>query len=147
MVDCGVKLFKEGGLRSIYRGTGITLLRDVPGSIAWFGAYEVIKGKISEATNTPANELNPLIVMCAGGCAGVANWTVSIPPDVVKSRYQTAPEGLYSSTLHCATSLLKEEGAGAFFKGIGPAMIRAFPANAAAFLGMETAKKMLSGRD
>jgi solute carrier family 25 carnitine/acylcarnitine transporter 20/29 len=147
MVDCGVKLLKEGGIKSLYRGTGATLLRDVPGSIAWFGAYEVVKKNISEATGTPANKLNPLIVMFAGGCAGIANWCVSIPPDVIKSRYQTAPEGKYSGMVEVFTTLVKEEGPGALFKGIGPAMIRAFPANAAAFLGMESAKSLLSGMD
>lgn len=28
--------------------------------------------------------------------AGVATWTVAIPPDVIKSRWQTAAEGTYS---------------------------------------------------
>jgi hypothetical protein len=32
----------------------------------------------------------------AGGMAGICNWLVAIPADVVKSRLQTAPEGVYS---------------------------------------------------
>jgi len=122
-------------------------MRDVPGSIAWFGAYEIVKAEISRATNTPSDQLNPLIVMFAGGCAGIANWCVSIPPDVIKSRYQTAPEGKYSGMGEVLTVLLKEEGVGGLFKGIGPAMLRAFPANAAAFLGMESAKSLLQFMD
>jgi solute carrier family 25 carnitine/acylcarnitine transporter 20/29 len=42
---------------------------------------------------------------------------------------------------------MKTEGAGALFAGIRPAMIRAFPANAACFLGMEVARKTLSFMD
>ena len=34
MTDCAKQLYKEGGIRSIYKGTGATLLRDVPGAIA-----------------------------------------------------------------------------------------------------------------
>jgi solute carrier family 25 carnitine/acylcarnitine transporter 20/29 len=32
----------------------------------------------------------------AGGTAGICNWLVAIPADVVKSRLQTAPDGVYS---------------------------------------------------
>jgi len=36
-------LYREGGIRSIYRGTFATLTRDGPGSAAYFAAYEVTK--------------------------------------------------------------------------------------------------------
>ena len=36
MIDCGVHVFREGGVRSLFKGTFATLLRDVPGSVAWF---------------------------------------------------------------------------------------------------------------
>lgn len=36
MIDCGVHVLREGGVRSLFKGTFATLLRDVPGSIAWF---------------------------------------------------------------------------------------------------------------
>jgi solute carrier family 25 carnitine/acylcarnitine transporter 20/29 len=42
---------------------------------------------------------------------------------------------------------MKTEGPGALFAGIRPAMLRAFPANAACFLGMEVAREMLSFMD
>ena len=40
MVDCASQLYRTGGIQSIFRGTGLTLLRDIPGSVAWFGMYE-----------------------------------------------------------------------------------------------------------
>jgi solute carrier family 25 carnitine/acylcarnitine transporter 20/29 len=36
-----------------------------------------------------------IFIFLFAGMAGVANWTVSIPPDVLKSRLQAAPEGTY----------------------------------------------------
>jgi solute carrier family 25 carnitine/acylcarnitine transporter 20/29 len=33
-------MYQEGGLRSLYRGTVATLARDIPGSAAYFVAYE-----------------------------------------------------------------------------------------------------------
>ena len=87
---------------------------------------------------TPAgadpNELNLLNVLTAGGLAGMAMWALAIPPDVIKSRYQGAPHGTYSGFLDCARQTVAKDGAKALFKGFGPAMARAFPANAATFV-------------
>ena len=84
-------LFKTGGIASIYRGTVATLVRDGPGSVAYFGVYEVLKKNL----NKEGAELNKASILFAGGMAGVANWSVSIPPDVLKSRLQAAPDGMY----------------------------------------------------
>jgi solute carrier family 25 carnitine/acylcarnitine transporter 20/29 len=138
--DVIVKLYKEGGIQSIFKGSVATLLRDVPGSVAYFGAYEVVKAKLSKGGK---EALNPLAVLFAGGMAGIANWTVAIPPDVIKSRWQTAAPGEYKNMMEVVTRLLRNEGPQALFKGLGPAMVRAFPANAACFLGVEVSKKLL----
>lgn len=53
---------------------------------------------------------------------------------VIKSRLQGAPEGTYKGIVDCAMKTVKADGAGALFKGLGPAMARAFPANAACFV-------------
>jgi len=141
--DVAKHLWKEGGVRALYKGTALTLLRDIPGSMAYFGAYEGLKRTLTPKGSKP-EDLNPLIILFAGGMAGVANWVVAIPPDVLKSRYQTAPEGTYKSIMDVLTQLLKNEGPGALFKGVGPAMIRAFPANAACFLGAELSMKLMN---
>lgn len=65
-VDVVRALYKEGGLASIFRGTGATLLRDGPGSAAYFVAYELIKKSLIPDGKTAA-DLNPLTVMFAGG--------------------------------------------------------------------------------
>jgi hypothetical protein len=59
-------LYKEGGISSIFRGTGATLLRDGPGSAAYFVAYEVVKKSLIPQGKTAA-DLNPLSVLFAGG--------------------------------------------------------------------------------
>jgi len=143
LVDCFKKVYAEGGMRSVYKGTGATLLRDVPGTIAWFGTYELVKKELMRFQNIdPATgQLSPVAVLCAGGLAGVSTWTISIPADVLKNRFQSAPPGMYGSIIDVYRHLMKEEGPMALFKGIRPALIRAFPANAACFYGMEIAQK------
>lgn len=46
-----------------------------------------------------------LFSLLAGGFAGIANWSVCIPADVMKSRLQTAPEGKYPSKFFLARCL------------------------------------------
>jgi solute carrier family 25 carnitine/acylcarnitine transporter 20/29 len=127
MTDCALQVYRQGGITSLYKGTALTLMRDIPGSIAWFGTYEVVKRAIVNMQGIEdSSKLSPLAVMTAGGFAGIACWTVSIAPDVLKSRYQTAPEGKYSGVLDVYRTLVKNEGYGALFTGIRPAMIRKF---------------------
>ncbi|KAG2023061.1 carnitine/acyl carnitine carrier [Coprinopsis cinerea AmutBmut pab1-1] len=137
-------LYREGGLRSIFRGTGATLARDGPGSAAYFAAYEVTKKALTPAGSSPA-DLNLGAVIVAGGTAGVAMWAIAIPPDVLKSRLQSAPTGTYSGIVDCARKTIAQDGLRALWKGFGPAMARAFPANAATFLGVEASRKVLDG--
>jgi solute carrier family 25 carnitine/acylcarnitine transporter 20/29 len=125
MPDCALQVYREGGIKSLYKGTMFTLMRDVPGSIAWFGTYEVIKRALVDMQGIEdPSKLSPLAVMTAGGFAGMACWGVSIAPDVLKSRYQTAPEGKYSGVMDVYHTLVKTEGYGALFTGFRPAMIR-----------------------
>ena len=80
-LDVISKLYQEGGLRSLYRGTAATLARDCPGSTAYFVAYEGVKKALTPAGADP-NDLSIPAVITAGGLAGVAMWSFAIPPDV-----------------------------------------------------------------
>jgi len=149
LVDCFQKVYAEGGMRSVYKGTGATLLRDVPGTIAWFGTYELVKKELMriQDIDPSTGQLSPLAVLSAGGLAGISCWSISIPADVLKNRFQSAPPGMYDSLIDVYRHLMKEEGPMALFKGMRPALIRAFPANAACFYGMEMSQKAFGAFD
>jgi len=142
MFDVMGHLYKEGGIRSIFRGGGATLARDGPGCAAYFAAYEVTKKALTPAGSTPA-DLNLSAIIFAGGTAGVAMWALAIPPDVIKSRLQSAPTGTYSGFLDCVRKTVAQDGVKTLWKGFGPAMGRAFPANAATFLGVEASRNLM----
>ncbi|THV05993.1 hypothetical protein K435DRAFT_826091 [Dendrothele bispora CBS 962.96] len=142
VLDVMGHLYREGGVRSIFRGAGATLARDGPGSAAYFAAYEVTKKALTPAGSS-SSDLNLSAIIFAGGMAGVAMWAIAIPPDVLKSRIQSAPTGTYSGFMDCARKTIATDGVGALWKGFGPAMARAFPANAATFLGVEASRKLL----
>jgi solute carrier family 25 carnitine/acylcarnitine transporter 20/29 len=39
VIDCGVRTVRAQGFMGIYRGMGITLLRDTPSYFAYFGTF------------------------------------------------------------------------------------------------------------
>ncbi|XP_043801182.1 congested-like trachea protein isoform X1 [Apis laboriosa] len=140
-IDCMKQLYKEGGIKSIYKGTCATLLRDVPASGMYFMTYECLKKWMS----SEEGKLGILQTIMAGGFAGITNWIVGMPPDVLKSRLQSAPDSTFKNGIRDVfIILMKEEGPKALYKGCVPVMLRAFPANAACFLGFEIAMNFLN---
>ncbi|WVF66558.1 hypothetical protein IAT40_001298 [Kwoniella sp. CBS 6097] len=139
-IDVVRKLYAEGGLRSLFRGTGATLVRDGPGSAK---SLSSAPETLPNGEKAPAPPLSLPAVMLAGGTAGVAMWSLAIPPDTIKSRLQSAPQGTYTGFMDCARKLIAADGVTALWKGFGPAMARAFPANAATFVGVELSLKAM----
>jgi len=142
-LDVVKQLYREGGIRSVYRGSAMTLARDGPGSAFYFATYETVKRNLTPkdpVTGLPG-QLSMPAVMAAGGAAGIAMWIPVFPIDTIKSRLQSA-EGrpTISGTIK---GIYANGGYKAFFPGIGPAMARAVPANAATFAGVELAQKAM----
>jgi solute carrier family 25 carnitine/acylcarnitine transporter 20/29 len=144
-VDVVRQLYKEGGLRSVYRGSGATVARDGPGCAAYFATYEYIKRRLTPVdplTGSPSGKLSLTAVMLAGAAAGIAMWISVFPVDTIKSRLQ-AMEG-EPRVGKVISELYKAGGMKAFFPGFGPAILRAVPANAATFLGVELAHQAMN---
>ncbi|XP_002742122.1 mitochondrial carnitine/acylcarnitine carrier protein-like [Saccoglossus kowalevskii] len=144
-VDCFRQIYRESGLfKGVYRGTLATLLRDVPASGVYFMTYEWLKKTLTPEGKKPT-DLSVGSILFAGGMAGIFNWVVAIGPDTLKSRFQTAPAGKYPNGIRSVfTELVRNEGIFAIYKGITPVMLRAFPANAACFVGFEVGMKFLN---
>lgn len=79
----------------ILKGTNLTFWRDCPGSVAYYGGYEILNSQLCKFENVERKNLSTLSVLFCGGMAGVLNWLVAVPPDTVKSRFQSAPPGRY----------------------------------------------------
>jgi solute carrier family 25 carnitine/acylcarnitine transporter 20/29 len=144
-VDVVRQLYKEGGVRSVFRGSAATLARDGPGSAAYFATYESIKRRLTPvdpSTGKPSGDLSLTAITCAGAAAGVAMWIPVFPIDTVKSRLQTM-EG-NPTVAGVIKGLYKVGGVKAFFPGFGPAIMRALPANAATKIGVEYAHQAMN---
>ncbi|KAL4783365.1 mitochondrial carrier domain-containing protein [Aspergillus varians] len=142
-VDVVRQLYKEGGIKSVFRGSAMTLARDGPGSAAYFAAYEYIKRSLTpkDANGNVTGDLSLPAVLAAGGAAGIAMWIPVFPVDTIKSRLQSAPgKPTIGGTIR---TVYRNGGFKAFFPGFGPALARAVPANAATFAGVELAHNFM----
>ncbi|KAI9302552.1 mitochondrial carrier domain-containing protein [Cunninghamella echinulata] len=147
-IDAIKKIYSNYGLAGIYKGQGITMVREFQGYGAYFLAYEWLVKRSMEKTGRQRTELPAHEVCLYGASAGYAMWLTIYPIDVMKSKLQTdafdPSQRKYHGVLDCARKTLAVEGLGGFFRGIGPCLLRAAPCNAATFMGFEVAMRFLS---
>ncbi|XP_066145323.1 mitochondrial basic amino acids transporter-like [Euwallacea fornicatus] len=128
-LDCLKSIYRKKGLRGIYKGLSLTILRDVPAFSSYFITFELITRRNDDL---PISTFNMLL---GGGLAGVTSWVIPYPVDVIKTRLQT--DGIsvtkYANVYDCLTKSVKGDGVSCLFKGIWPTVIRAFPVNAVTF--------------
>ncbi|KAF9334746.1 Mitochondrial carrier protein ymc2 [Podila minutissima] len=146
-VDALQKIYAQHGLRGIFKGQAVTMVREFQGYGAYFAAYEYLVQRAMRLENKERSELSTVKVVAYGACAGYAMWTTVYPIDVIKSKLQTdgftSSTRQYSSAIDCARQTLAKEGVAGFFKGFAPCILRAAPANAVTFLGFEMAMRLL----
>lgn len=137
MISAIKRILETGGIKSLFKGSFATLARDGPGSAIYFATYEIAKKELSKLNGAKENELSITAISTAGGLAGVGMWIVVFPIDTIKTRL-TSNVNESISTKEAISSIYKKSGGiKGFFPGIGPALLRSFPANAATFLGVE----------
>jgi solute carrier family 25 carnitine/acylcarnitine transporter 20/29 len=155
-VECALGILKLEGIRGIYRGLVPTIVREIPGYAGQFFVYEAMKrvlttGSLSHVDNS---KLGGKEMMLAGGIAGIGAWVFCYPQDVIKSRLQAGtvqyrrhrylPDGGF---IDAGTRLIAEQGYKGLWRGFATCCARAFPANAAGFLGYEATLSLFSERN
>nr|XP_039248987.1 mitochondrial carnitine/acylcarnitine carrier protein-like [Styela clava] len=130
--DCFKTLYRTGGITSIYRGIMLTLFREIFGNGAFFATVEYIKRKFPEEET-----LNIRNTILAAGTGGMVFWVIGMPVDVLKSKFQTAPDGRYNAIVDVVKEIARNDGLKGFYRGFGPAILRAFPSHACCFVAYE----------
>jgi len=136
-------LRSEGGMLGLYKGLTPTLMREVPGNAAMFGAYEATKQYLAGGQDT--SKLGRGSQLFAGGVAGAMFWVSVYPTDVIKSVIQVDDHRnpKYKGTMDAFRKVFAAEGVKGLYRGFGPAMARSVPANAACFLAYELVRESL----
>ncbi|XP_044134682.1 calcium-binding mitochondrial carrier protein SCaMC-3-like [Bufo gargarizans] len=116
-------MIEEGGIRSLWRGNGINVLKIAPESAIKFMAYEQIKKLIRGQHET----LRVRERFVAGSLAGAIAQTLIYPMEVLKTRLALRRTGQYSGMSDCARQILRTEGVRAYFKGYLPNLLGIVP--------------------
>ncbi|KAH9578905.1 Mitochondrial substrate/solute carrier [Trypanosoma melophagium] len=135
-VHCARRLYEKGGIKSFFNGYTATLIRDIPGTGVYLFSYSTFIRLIGGEKNHDVPR-----ILLAGGCAGVTQWILIFPLDTIKTKIQIAKEGEYMGWTRCARRLYNHRGFIGLYRGMAPALVRAFAANGAAFVGVEATLK------
>ena len=123
-------LVRDQGVRSLWRGLGPSLWRDVPFSGIYWASYESIKtGLHQQGFGRKGHGAD--VAFVSGAVSGTAAALLTSPFDVLKTRQQSfvmkAQSGPMSS-FGLLVGIVRNEGAGALFTGILPRMAKIAPA-------------------
>ncbi|XP_055611106.1 calcium-binding mitochondrial carrier protein SCaMC-2 isoform X2 [Uranotaenia lowii] len=136
--DCLQYMLKEGGVRSLWRGNFINVLKIAPESAIKFAAYEHIKRFIR------GNDKRQMTIyerFVAGACAGGVSQSAIYPLEVLKTRLALRKTGQYSSIMDAATKIYRREGLRSFYRGYIPNMLGILPYAGIDLAVYETLKK------
>jgi len=115
-----IQIIREEGL-NLYKGGVWTAARNAPGSFALFGGSAICKEFIFKLDNyNNATFWQDFVASIAGATASIA---VASPLDVIKTRIQNKPFDSKEGGISIVKNLIKNEGFGAFFKGLTPKII------------------------
>ncbi|KAH9797044.1 mitochondrial arginine transporter BAC1 [Citrus sinensis] len=147
-LDCALRTVKQEGVMAIFRGGSTTFLREAIGNAVFFSVYEHVRYymhlKLKAASSDHSNLIDMGIGIVSGGLGGVAFWSAVLPLDVAKTIIQTAPDKNASTNpFQILNSIYRRAGLKGCYTGLGPTIMRAFPANATAIVTWELAGKLL----
>lgn len=84
LVDACKELWRAGGIRSLFAGNGLNVVKVMPESAIKFGAYEAAKRTLASLEGSDPKHLHPTSQFLAGGFGGVISQCVVYPLDTLK---------------------------------------------------------------
>ncbi|KAL6706796.1 hypothetical protein ACN47E_005132 [Coniothyrium glycines] len=126
------ELWQAGGMRSLYAGNGLNVLKVMPESAIKFGSYEAAKRIFAKIEGHD----DPTIIhswskFVAGGMAGMVSQFAVYPVDTLKFRMQceTVSGGLRGNRLIVATmkKMWQSGGFASYYRGLPMGIIGIFP--------------------
>ncbi|KAK3124890.1 hypothetical protein QOZ80_7BG0595610 [Eleusine coracana subsp. coracana] len=133
------------GIKGLYAGYGSFLLRDLPFDAIQFCIYEQLRIGYKLAAKRDLKDAENAII---GAFAGAVTGALTTPLDVMKTRLMIQGQGnQYRGFIDCAQTILREEGAGAFLKGIEPRVLWIGIGGSIFFGVLEKTKSILAERN
>ncbi|KAK1142708.1 hypothetical protein N8T08_007339 [Aspergillus melleus] len=151
LTDAVRELWRAGGIRSLFAGNGLNVLKVMPESAIKFGAYESAKRAFARLEgHGDTKRLAPTSQFLSGGCGGMVAQCFVYPLDTLKFRMQceTVEGGLKGNQLIAATArkVVNKHGPFGFFRGLPLGLFGMFPYAAIDLTTFEYLKRGLLAR-
>jgi solute carrier family 25, member 34/35 len=131
MISALKDIFKQHGVKGLYRGVAVTLPRALLGSGGQLAAFGTTKDLLQRYQISPNN---PTIVSFISGFVGGTVMAITMtPPDVIATRlYNQGVDAkgkglLYKGVLDCFLKVVRSEGLAGLYKGFWPHYMRIGP--------------------
>ncbi|OQE27605.1 hypothetical protein PENSTE_c004G10389 [Penicillium steckii] len=151
LADALKELWRAGGMRSLFAGNGLNVLKVMPESAIKFGAYESAKRFFARMEgHNDTKRLLPVSQFLSGGLGGMVAQCFVYPLDTLKFRMQcsTVEGGLRGNKLIAATArkVWNANGLLGFFRGLPLGLVGMFPYAAIDLSTFEYLKRALLAR-
>lgn len=127
-------IWRTEGFRGLFKGNGTNCARIVPNSAVKFFSYEQASQGIlwfyRQQTRNDEAQLTPVLRLGAGACAGIIAMSATYPMDMVRGRLTVQTENSprqYRGIFHALSTVLREEGPRALYRGWLPSVIGVVP--------------------
>ncbi|KAJ3056783.1 hypothetical protein HK097_004047 [Rhizophlyctis rosea] len=142
---CAYVMVREEGFASLYKGVGLTALRQATNQAANFTVYQYLKQKMHTLQPERTDSLPAYQHMIMGFISGACGPLFNAPIDTIKTRIQKNPsqEKGWTRFVGVTKSIVQNEGWMAFYKGLTPRVLRVAPGQAITFMVYERVYKWM----
>lgn len=145
-IACVRNIIATEGYRGFLSGYIPTVLSRIIGLPFYFMGYQLTKDALMKTSLKDTTTGREMVAPMLGGVvAGILFWTSNYPCDYIKTQLQ-AGQGTVSGRQIIRDTYFSG-GVRAFYKGFASCLLRAAPANAAVWLGIELTTKFMIKHD
>ncbi|KAG2388196.1 hypothetical protein C9374_001046 [Naegleria lovaniensis] len=135
------EIYTEGGVKGLFRGNGVNIIKSAPEKAIKYAAFEQVKSML---TKMNGGESSNVITFIAGSSSGVICHTALYPLEVVKTRLSVAPTGEYNGMFDAIFKIAKNEGPiKPFFRGLVPNILNTIWTSGFSLMTYDAMKQVL----
>lgn len=156
LIDCAMKVYREGGVRAFYRGYVPNAIGIIPYAGIDLMVYETLKGKYlqrehnatdesSSCTGANSNPPGVFVLLTCGAVSSSCGQLASYPFALIRTKMQdtTASQKRQPSMRQLALHILRTEGPQGLYRGIVPNFLKVIPAVSISYVVYEKTKRAL----
>ena len=123
-----LRMHREEGLRSFWKGNGTNVVRIAPFSAIQFFSFDVYKRTLLPSTSTQGSQPSPMRTFAAGALTGITASTLCYPLDLVRSVLSVQTNRAeYRGIVHTLLTIARTDGVRGLYRGLTPTLLGIAP--------------------